>query len=149
MNYGEYIKYLRKEHFMTQRELGELIGVSQQQIAQWENGIKNPKRETIEKIGNAIFLTNQEFKFDLAFWEHSMIENETMGQQTIKKERENNKNIKENQLINNFHKLNDAGKDKAIEHVEILAKIPEYRLTSESTIEEEKNRTINRRTEED
>ena len=34
---------------------------------------------------------------------------------------------KEKILINEFNKLNDEGKDKAIEQVEMLSKIPEYR----------------------
>ena len=48
---GENIKRIRKARNMTQKELGEKLGgISQQQIGQWENGIKNPKIETIEKI---------------------------------------------------------------------------------------------------
>ena len=52
-----------------------------------------------------------------------------------------------------FEQLNADGQEKAIEHIEMLAKIPEYKkeekTPSMSLIEEEKNKTINRKTEED
>jgi len=52
---GENIKRIRKARNMTQKELGEKLGgISQQQIGQWENGIKNPKIETIEKIATVL-----------------------------------------------------------------------------------------------
>lgn len=55
MSIGENIKQIRKSKNMTQRELGEKIGgISQQQIGQWENNIKNPKIETVVKIADAL-----------------------------------------------------------------------------------------------
>ena len=41
MNIGANIRRIRMEKKMTQKELGEKIGgISQQQIARWENGDK-------------------------------------------------------------------------------------------------------------
>lgn len=55
MSIGENIKHIRKEKGLTQRELGiRLGGISQQQIGQWENGDKNPKLETLQKIADAL-----------------------------------------------------------------------------------------------
>jgi len=51
---GKNIARIRKKKNMTQRQLAEKIGVSQQQIGQWENAIKNPKIETILKISKAL-----------------------------------------------------------------------------------------------
>ena len=55
MSIGENIRRIRKDKKLTQKELGEkLEGISQQQIGQWENGIKIPKLETIQKIATAL-----------------------------------------------------------------------------------------------
>lgn len=51
MNAGERIRKLRKEHSMTQSELGEILGVQKSAIAKYENGkVKNIKADTIKKL---------------------------------------------------------------------------------------------------
>ena len=54
MNPGEYIKTVRKAAGMTQKELAELVGMSYQQIGQYETGRRTPKISTLQKIMNAI-----------------------------------------------------------------------------------------------
>lgn len=54
MNIGQKIKEVRKQKSLTQKELGKRAGISQQQIAQYENGKLKPKIETIEKIADAL-----------------------------------------------------------------------------------------------
>lgn len=54
MNTGENIKKIRKEKGLTQRELGELSGISQKQIGLYEQGKRNPKIETLEKIAKGL-----------------------------------------------------------------------------------------------
>lgn len=51
---GEQIKEYRLKAGLSQKGLGELIGMSQQQIAQYESGKRLPKLYTIEKISNAL-----------------------------------------------------------------------------------------------
>lgn len=51
MNTGDIIKKLRKEHKLTQEDLGAIIGVQKSAIAKYENGrVENLKRSTIEKL---------------------------------------------------------------------------------------------------
>lgn len=50
MTTGERIKKARKEKNMSQKELAEKIGVSASMIGQYENGLRNPKIETIQRI---------------------------------------------------------------------------------------------------
>lgn len=57
MTTGECIKKRRTECGLSQKELGHLIGVSQQMVAQYENNLRNPKIETLEKIANALNCT--------------------------------------------------------------------------------------------
>lgn len=57
MTTGECIKKRRIECGLTQKELGHLIDVSQQMVAQYENGERNPKIETLKKMANALNCT--------------------------------------------------------------------------------------------
>lgn len=53
MDTGDIIKKLRKEHKLTQEDLGAIIGVQKSAIAKYENGrVENLKRSTIEKLSN-------------------------------------------------------------------------------------------------
>lgn len=54
MTTGERIRIARKNAGLTQKQLGEKLNLSYQAIAQWENGFRNPKFETLRKIANAI-----------------------------------------------------------------------------------------------
>lgn len=54
MTVGENIKKFRLDKKLTQKELGGLLGVSQAMIGQYESGLRNPKRETAQKIAGAL-----------------------------------------------------------------------------------------------
>ena len=54
MGVCEKIREIRKSKKMSQEELGKLLGVSQAMIAQYENGTRIPKIETIQKIAKAL-----------------------------------------------------------------------------------------------
>lgn len=54
MTIGEQIKKYRKEAGLTQKQLGEKLGISQQQIAQYESGKRVPKIDTINNIAGAL-----------------------------------------------------------------------------------------------
>ena len=47
---GERIKAARRKANLTQKELGEKLGISYQSVAQWENNLRNPKYETLQRI---------------------------------------------------------------------------------------------------
>ena len=54
MTTGQRIKAARKNAKMTQKELGQKLGISFQSIAQWENNLRNPKIETLQRIADAL-----------------------------------------------------------------------------------------------
>lgn len=64
MTIGERIREARKNAGLTQKELGNKIGVSGALIGQYETGIRNPKIETLQKICNAIGV---DLVYDLLF----------------------------------------------------------------------------------
>lgn len=51
MTTGQRIKAARKKANMTQATLASELGIPFQSISQWERDIRNPKKETLEKIG--------------------------------------------------------------------------------------------------
>lgn len=53
------IKKARLEAGLTQLEVAKKLGVAQAQYARWENGGRNPKDETVEKLAE-IFNTSFE-----------------------------------------------------------------------------------------
>lgn len=54
MTIGEKIRMYRKEAGLSQRELGIACGMTQQQIAQYEAGSRNPKPNTVKLITSAL-----------------------------------------------------------------------------------------------
>lgn len=54
MSVGERIKNEREQRGMTQKQLGEKLGVSQQQIGNWENSNKLPTLRTLQRVAKAL-----------------------------------------------------------------------------------------------
>lgn len=54
MTIGDHIKKARKSKGLTQEELAKLLGVTFAMIGQYERGERNPKKETIQRIADAL-----------------------------------------------------------------------------------------------
>lgn len=54
MTTGQRIKEARKKAGLTQKELGAKLGITYQTLAQWENDLRNPKIETLQRIAAAL-----------------------------------------------------------------------------------------------
>ena len=54
MNFKENLKKIRKEKNLTQQQLADLLHVTKTTIANYEQGIKEPKLKTIEQIINIL-----------------------------------------------------------------------------------------------
>ena len=54
MTTGQLIKEARIKRGMKQQELAAKMGVSASLICTWEKGVKNPRRETIDRIAAAL-----------------------------------------------------------------------------------------------
>jgi Predicted transcriptional regulators len=46
------IKEERSRKKLTQEELGQIIGITQQAVGRWEKGIASPDREVLEKLAD-------------------------------------------------------------------------------------------------
>ncbi len=49
---GSNIQYLRKKYNIEQEKLAEDLNIPRSTLSCWENGLRTPKIETIEKIAN-------------------------------------------------------------------------------------------------
>jgi len=54
MTTGQRIQQARKKAGLSQKQLGERLGLSASMIGQWENDLRKPKQETILKIAGAL-----------------------------------------------------------------------------------------------
>ncbi|WP_445505782.1 LexA family protein [Niallia sp. 03091] len=52
MSIGRNIKKLREIHNLSQKELGEIAGVSDKAVSTWEKGLKDPRMGAIQKIAD-------------------------------------------------------------------------------------------------
>ena len=54
---GSFLAELRKEHHLTQAELGEKLGVTNKTISRWETGNYMPPVEMLEELSNMYNMT--------------------------------------------------------------------------------------------
>ena len=52
--FSERLLKLRREKGLSQKELGDLLGVSNKAISKWENGESMPKTETMLKLAELL-----------------------------------------------------------------------------------------------
>ena len=52
MAFSNTLRYLRKQDKLTQKELGDILGISKSTISMYENGNREPDFETLEKIAD-------------------------------------------------------------------------------------------------
>lgn len=64
MALAEKIKQIRERNGMTQKQVAELMGISQQAYGQYESGSRKPKSETLQRIAQALNVRLYEFFLD-------------------------------------------------------------------------------------
>ena len=54
MEFSERLKNLRKKAHLTQTDVAEKLGISQQAYASWERGVKKPTQDNLVKIAQVL-----------------------------------------------------------------------------------------------
>ena len=143
MTTGQLIQQARKNAGLSQKQLGEKLGLSASMIGQWENDLRNPKMETLERIADALGVPISEI------CSKDVLKN----YEILKRSRENSRNLVQEtkdileqyalalrqqeaikvlggEKIERFVDLNNDGQWKVVNHAvdyaHDLAKIPEY-----------------------
>lgn len=127
MTFGEKVKEIRKRKGLSQLELGEKMQVSQQAIGKYEKTLDQPKMATVRKIANALGVPLSELVTDWSQFSPEEICEDMQDNDIDYSAIDPRQAVNNNRIINKFHNLNFAGQEKAIEQVELLTKIPEYR----------------------
>ena len=134
MTIGMNIKKYRKRMGLTQDELGKKLGIKQQTIAMYENDKTNIKPVTLKKIANAlnVSLTDLMPELLLTDSEKKAIINAASNAgperlSEINRQRiENLNKRKREQLLSNYDKVNEDGKEKIFEYSKDIASNPNY-----------------------
>ena len=122
MKIGENIKKIRKEKGLTQKNLGELCGMNEVQIRQYELGKANPKIETAMRIANALNVDVGDLADTDELAMIDIKENpEKWGLGSSIQKRSDNIDI-----MKHYNNLNKLGKGEAEKRVEELTEIPRY-----------------------
>ena len=158
MGNSKNIKAARLYRGVTQQQLAELCGLATGTIQQYELNKRNPKIEQVAKIANALNLgysvfSNGEVAFydfidttspDRKAQEFNELQMEAVHatestkssmseavQEMMQNEKTDGLTNNERDMIDKMKRLNGTGQNKAIEQVELLTKIPEYRKETE------------------
>ncbi len=136
---GSKIKEIRQQKGLTQKQLGDLCGMADSAIRRYENGKANPKIETLQKIADALdvpldYLLGWEDKFNESPLYRALkrsgdttscsLYNDYIQRQLTMDIHWEPIDI---EMVNRFKLLNPKGQAKAIDQVDLLTKIPEYR----------------------
>ena len=148
MTIGECLKDIRLKKRLTQKELGELLGVGVQTISSYESGRRRPKMETLVRFAEALgvsvgeILTNADvipnetnpensYISGLSYMKIATLSNELKRLQEngagdeisfVQEQLDKAKaDVQDNVLLSVFHTLSDLNKQKAISYCEGLA----------------------------
>ena len=153
MTIGERIKEFRLKAGLTQSELAEKLGIPYQSIGQWERGLRSPKIETLQKIADAlnvplgVLTISEEEAQRIASKigvEPNLIIETWLTPQELKRIHENAGRITDerqaaieekrldNLICRKAKQLNIAGKQKLVEHADLLIGNAEYKKNEPS-----------------
>lgn len=115
------IKKYRKAKGLTQKQLGELLEVSQAMIAQYEKGLRHPKIETLCKVSAALEINLS----DLLDADPCSIDESKNINMAFSKNNDTRVSISDN-IIQKLDQLNYLGQAKAIEYITDLTEQKKY-----------------------
>ena len=128
MTTGQRIRDARKAAGLTQKELAQRLGLSFQSVAQWENDLRNPKIETLQKIAEALEISPE--KLFGSREERILCIQKTLDD--VQRDIDEMEKRQTRLLIDAYKKLNFEGREIAIGCVEGLAQLPQYQRQTEA-----------------
>ncbi len=133
MTTGQRIQRARKRAGLSQKQLGEKLGLSASMIGQWENDLRKPKYGTLKKLANALDVwvydlsspedTAERVKRLEEFYMPDELDYAALPPRD-KSERPIEGNYQ--RIAAAFDKLNPNGQQEAVKRIEELTEIPRY-----------------------
>lgn len=124
---GKSIKRIRKEKGYSQKQLAEKLGTTPQNLAQYENGKRTPKIETLNKIATALGVNITDITNE--YYEIGIEERPDLGP-ILSKAIISTDKMDEIILINYYRQLSDAGKNEAHKRIGELTLLDVYKSTT-------------------
>lgn len=139
MNIGELVKEYRKKAKLTQKELAAKSGLAIGTIQQYENGKRIPISKNAKIISDILgidldymmsvifeqYYKDPDFKL-LYGTEATKAFKREMREQNVSSSKNRTHKEKTQVLLDHYNKLNELGKDKAIERVGELTELKKY-----------------------
>ena len=116
MTRGERIRAARKKAGMTHGELAKRLNISFQSVAQWENDLRNPKLETLQKIASALGVPLSQL----------LTQNEQIGTAYLEYFSSDTNEGRSRQLHRSFDLLHEEDQTKVIDYSDSLLKAEMY-----------------------
>ncbi len=114
MTFGEKMKKIRKERGLSQQELGKILGITQQTVAQYEKVPYTPKYDTVRRIANALDCSINALVEDETIFQLNDVTDSLIYGGVISR------------VSDNMGKLTIEAMNKVEEYTKDLTKIPEY-----------------------
>lgn len=122
-NAGKLIKEARKNKGLTQKQLAEKTGLATVTIQQYERNLREPRLKNIIKIANALNVSPESLFGSTRIGFTTEFDREKLNYYNPGIFSEGNIRYMSELL----DQLNFAGQEKALEQIELLTKIPEYK----------------------
>lgn len=128
---GHFIKEERESQGLTEKELASAIGISEDELLQYEANEKPISETLLEKIVNVFGMSLITFLNEYDLYDEyipSIFDRDADAYETFKKAVDEDvlNEHAEKALLSNFSKLNIEGKKEAIKRIEELAQINKY-----------------------
>ncbi len=116
MGIGKRIKEARENLGLTQKELGDLLGVTGSAVTNYENETSHPKEPVMYKMFDVL-------KVDANF----LFQDEMKKSSTSAKAEAEDLNTDEQKLLEDYRQLNSDGQQVALDFMDSLTYNPKYK----------------------
>ena len=114
MGISENIKLLREQYGLSQKELGQIAGVSDKAVSTWEQGIKEPRMGAIQKIADHFGIQNSNIIEDNGLQSQSV----TLTPPTKKVPKDLKKILEDEEVTLNGRMMSAEDKEKMMRIIE-------------------------------
>lgn len=119
------IRELRKQANLTMKQLGEILGLAESTISQYETGKREPDHKTLLKISE-YFHVSVDYLLGHVSEPWFYLDNDRILREINSYGNEPAQDPVKQLLLTAFDQLNEKGQSVAVERVEELGKVPEY-----------------------
>lgn len=123
---GMNLKLARKKKKLKQKELAEMIGYTESSISKYEQGLIEIPNSVIDLLAKVLEISPADLlgeSWETEYNSDGKISEEVKTIELVKKYF----GEKSLELLQQFHELNEPGKEKVLDYASDLALIPKYR----------------------